>query len=520
MAPASEPSTQGRHFFHNVLWGWAGVIFSLIAGIFLSAYLIHHLGDERYGIWALAFSLAEYFGLVDLGFRSAVVKYTAHYRATGDLARLEELISTGLTYFTIAGAAVFVASLAVARNITWLFPHVLPRDLAPFRFLTVTVGIGFALAVVFSACTAVLEAYQRFDMVSRIMIVTNGLRVAGCFSVVYMGYGLRALGICVLASQIVGYALTYRAMRTVLPGRTFTPRKASLSEARQMMRYGAHSFLAGTSLMVLNQDAMVLIGHFLSEALVAYYSFPLRLLSYSVDLIGRVGVVTGSKAAELTAYGDLSGISRMAVLANRYSLMMFFPLAAYLSIFGRQLLQVWINPGFAANSAPLLPVLGAGVVIAVAAQFNSSAVLYGLAKHDSLARAQFIEAVLSVAGLWYVIPRHGILGAAYVVTGLMIVSRGLYVPYVVSRHVGLSFAAYLRGIYAKPAAILAPVAAVAWLANRVLGEPASWLVALGGGAAMAACYYAIVFFWGIEAGHRKMVRNWAIDGLRAIKLAH
>lgn len=283
-----------------------------------------------------------------------------------------------------------------------------------------------------------------------------------------------------------------------------------------MMKYGAHSFLAGASLGVLNQDALLLIGHFLSGALVAYFALPLRLLNYSVDLISRVALVTGSKAAELAAQGDSIVLGRMAVLSNRYSLMMFVPLAAYLSIFGRQFLQVWINPGFAASSAPLLPVLGAGVAIAVAAQFNSSAILYGVAKHDALARAQFIEAILSVAGLWYVIPRHGILGAAYVVSGLMIVSRGLYVPYVVSRHIGMSYAAFLWGIYAKPIGMLAPVVAAAWLANRILGEPASWAVALGGGAAMAACYYALVFFRGIESGHREMVKDWALSGARAI----
>jgi O-antigen/teichoic acid export membrane protein len=49
--------------------------------------VIHHLGDERYGIWAQVFSLVDYYGLVDFGFRSAVVKYAAHFRATGEMRR-------------------------------------------------------------------------------------------------------------------------------------------------------------------------------------------------------------------------------------------------------------------------------------------------------------------------------------------------------------------------------------------------------------------------------------------------
>jgi O-antigen/teichoic acid export membrane protein len=513
-----EASSKPKSFVHNVLWSWSGVIFSLLSGLLLSPYVIHHLGDARYGIWALVFSLVDYFALVDLGFRSAVVKYAAHYRATGEMDRLEALVSTGFLYF--AGAAVVVcgAALLLARNVTRFF-HVSPGSESAFRFLTITIGVGFALGIIFSICSAVLEAYQRFDITSRVMIVYNGARVIGCFTVIHLGFGLKAMGICVLGGQLLSYALTYLAMRRLLPGRSFSPRRADLFSLRQMMRYGIHTFIANISLIVLNQDAPVLVGHFLSDRLVAYYSFPLRLLSYSVDLADRLSLVTGSKTAELTVRGDTKTISRMAVIVNRYCLTLFLPLAIYLVIFGRQLLRVWLNPAFAANSTALLPILGAGMVIGIAAQYNSSAILYGLAKHSALARAVAVEAVISVAALWYVIPRYGILGAACVSSVLMIVSRGIYVPYVASRQVGLKFGTYLWGIYARPLEIAAPISTAVWLVNRAIGQPATWGVVMGGGAAMAACYYTAVFFFGLEPEHREMIAGWMAAGRRVVARA-
>jgi O-antigen/teichoic acid export membrane protein len=427
--------------------------------------------------------------------------------------RLETLISTGLAYFSVAAVIVAVASFVVARNVTRWF-NVLPRDADAFRFLTIMVGIGFALGVIFNTCTAVLEGYQRFDITSRVMIVNNAVRVTGCFAVIYLGFGLKAMGICVLGGQVIGYALTYRALRRILPGRTFGPRKASVSSLRQMLSYGAHTFVANISLLVLSQDAVVLIGHFLSARLVAYYAFPLRLLNYSVDLVSRLGMVTGTKAAELTAHDDMKTIARMTILVNRYCLMLFLPLTIYLAIFGRQLLQVWLNPAFGVESAPLLPVLGAGVVVAVAAQYNSSAVLFGLAKHAALARAVLIEAVLSVAGLWYAIPRYGLFSAACITAVLMIVSRGIVVPYAVSRYLEVGYGTFLWGIYGKALTIGAPISIVTWLANHAIGEPASWTVVLGGGAALAASYYALVFVHGVEPEHQAMVLAWAKAALR------
>jgi O-antigen/teichoic acid export membrane protein len=484
-----------------------GVLFGIVSALFLSPYVIHRLGDQRYGVWALVFSLVDYYALVDFGFRSAVVKYSAHYRATNETARLESLVSTGLAYFSIAALVVLALSVLLAYHITGLF-RVPPGDEGSLRFLTVTVGVGFAMGVIFGTCTAVLEGYQRFDITSRILIITNSVRVVGCFAVLYLGWGLRAMGICILLSQLAGYALTYRALGRLLPQCRFSLKKASFAELRQMMGYGARTFTANISLTVLNQAAPVMIGHFLTSTLVGYFVFPLRLLNYSVELVGRLGMVTGTKAAELTAHGNLEAISRMAVLINRYCLMLFLPLAIYLSIFGRQLLQVWINPAFAAHSAPLIPVLGAGMVIALAAQYNSMSILYGLAAHGALARSVFVEAVLTVCGLWYVIPRYGIFGAACVVSGLMILSRGIYVPLAVSRCVHLSFGNFMGGIYARPLMIAAPISLATWMVNHARGMPATWGTVLSGGAALCCLYYPAAFFFGLERVHRNMVAGW------------
>jgi O-antigen/teichoic acid export membrane protein len=431
------------------------------------------------------------------------------------LERLETLVSTGLAYFSIAALVVLGLSALLATRITGIF-HVSPGDEGSLQFLTVTVGVGFAMGVIFGTCTAVLEGYQRFDITSRILIITNGVRVAGCFAVLYMGWGLRAMGICILASQLAGYALTYRALGRLLPRCRFSFRKARLAELRQMMGYGARTFTANISLTVLNQAAPVMIGHFLSSTLVGYFVFPLRLLNYSVELVGRLGMVTGTRAAELTAHGNLQAIARMAVLVNRYCLMLFLPLAIYLSIFGRQLLRVWINPAFADHSAPLIPVMAAGMVIALAAQYNSMSILYGLAAHGALARSVFVEAVLTVGGLAYVIPRYGILGAACVVSALMIVSRGIYVPYAVSRCVRLGFWQYITGIYARPLTLAAPIGLVAWLANFALGQPATWTAVLTAGFALCAVYYTAVFFFGLESGHRGMITGWLAARLESL----
>jgi O-antigen/teichoic acid export membrane protein len=508
-----KPGSHAKRFFHNVLWGWLGVLFALVSGIFMSPYVIHHLGDSRYGIWALALSLVDYYSLVDFGFKSAVMKYSAHYRATGEVDRLETVVATGLLYFSVAALVVCAAALAIAHNSSRFF-RVPQADESSFRFLIVAVGLGCGLSVVFGTYSAVLEACGRFDITSRIAMIRDGTRVIACFALLAAGFGITAMGACLLGSGIVSHVLTYIALRRELPAMTFSPSKARLSTLRQLLGYGVHTFVANMSLNVLNQDAPLLVGHFLSVAAAGYFAYPMRLMTYPAELVLRLGTVTSSKVAEFAASDDLKAVARLAVLVNRYCLMLFLPLAVYLSIFGKQLLRVWINPEFAEHGAPLLPVLGVGVVIGLAAQYNSIAVLYGLAKHGSFARAVFAEAVLSVVGLWYVIPRYGLSATACLISTLMIMCRGLYVPFLVSRCLGMSYLRYSWEIYSRPAALITPVAAVAWLVNRVIGQPAAWSVVLGGGAAMAVCYYAAAYFLALERPHRDLINASIVSAFR------
>jgi O-antigen/teichoic acid export membrane protein len=111
-APAPEapiPKGRSEKFVRSVVWNWAGVSISLITGFLVSPYLFRKLGPEGYGIWALSFSLIEYYWLLDLGVRSATAKFVAHYWTTEEPAQVSEIMSTAVSYSCLI--AVFMLGL-------------------------------------------------------------------------------------------------------------------------------------------------------------------------------------------------------------------------------------------------------------------------------------------------------------------------------------------------------------------------------------------------------------------------
>src|SRR5260370_42346073 len=94
----------------NVGSSWFALGTNVLVGIFLSPFILHHLGDEAFGLWILIFSVTGYYGLFDLGIRSSIVRYVAKYSATKEGHELNRLINTAMFGYPGMGfLAIFVS---------------------------------------------------------------------------------------------------------------------------------------------------------------------------------------------------------------------------------------------------------------------------------------------------------------------------------------------------------------------------------------------------------------------------
>lgn len=500
-----------------MLWSWLGVAVTIASAIFISPYTIRKLGGEGYGVWVLTFGLVENFWLFDFGLRSATVKYSAHYRTTGELDKINELLSTGVMYFSIIAAALLGTTVYLSRHIEQLF-RVSPAFRDAFAFLVIVVGANWSLGLVFNSLNACLEGFQRFEISSRIWITVTALRASGIAFLLWRGYGLKALGVYAVAVQMFGYVLSYIGLCKVFRAHRISPLRATWRMFRQMAGYGIHTFTGGVATQFLNQGAPLMIGHMLSATLVGYFNVPVKLLQYTGDAVDRVGLVTSSHSAELTAQGDRGNIARLGICVNRYCLTLFMPVAIFMLIYAHELVRVWIRkPDFVQISSPLIPILLIGFTFGIAGQVNSSSILYGMAKHRFYARGLLAEGIALVASLYFVLPRYGIFGAACMVSALMLLDRGIFTPWLLCQYLELDYARYLRSIFARPLIIAAPLAALAFWLKRTVLPGANLPQVLAAATLIGGIYYSIAFFACLEREHRVLI--WARINPRSQKLA-
>src|SRR5580658_94406 len=91
----------------NVGSSWFALGVNILVGIFLSPFILHHLGDTAFGIWVLIFSVTGYYGIFDFGIRSSIIRYVSKYTATRDLEEVRGLINTAMFTYACVGVLCF-----------------------------------------------------------------------------------------------------------------------------------------------------------------------------------------------------------------------------------------------------------------------------------------------------------------------------------------------------------------------------------------------------------------------------
>ncbi|MCE5310975.1 MAG: oligosaccharide flippase family protein [Acidobacteriales bacterium] len=502
----SPAEGRAERFVANVYWHWLGVIASFLTGFVVSPYIVLKLGDSRYGVWALAFSFIDYTMLLDFGFKTAVVNAVARSRAQNDTNGINEVVNTAFSYFLAIAATVLILVWGISGDLPRMF-QITPVYRDDFVRLVRIIGFGWAFALASSVFVAGVEGFQQFKAQNRIYIASLILRSGGCAVALYLGFGLPTMGLIITLSQVINAVFLFVVFRRSFPELSFSRNSVKPGVWKQLASYGIHAFVAYLGGILVSQGPPILIGHFRSEAFVGYYTLPFRLVQYIVEFVTRIGYVTVPNASEMVAQERKPDLVNMGIYLNRYSFSLFAPLSVFLLVYGKELLCVWIKPSFAEQAAVLLPAFTLSTLFAVAGQFNSSQILFGLAKHGTYSRTLVAEGIAALAFMVIVLPSYGVVGVAWVAAAFALLNRGWITPYLLSRSLKFRLLGYMRAIYLTPTLAAIPVFFFGfWFKTQAL-PGRNWAELLIAAGLIVLPYYGACYFFVMEEQHRLLLRT-------------
>jgi len=452
----------------NVSSSWMSLLVNGIVGFFLAPFIIHHLGDDAYGLWILIYSITGSYGLFDLGIRSSVVRYVSKFHALGDRAELSRLLSTTLFAYSIVGLIATAVTVFGAIYLDRIF-HIPPGFVHTARLLFLMVGLSLALDFPLGIGGGVLDALQKFYLANLTRLASSVLRAILIVIALSRGKGLITLGLITVVLPLIASGVRVFMAVRALPV-PISARYINRNTLRQMAGYSSATLIIMVAARLrFRTDAMV-IGAFLSAAAITMFSIGSRLVSFATDIVVSLAEVFTPMASQFEARKDLQALQRMFVLGSRACGMVMFPCTVILVVLGKSVIRVWVGQRYVADAYPVLLILVLATTLWTS-QATSGRVLMGTGRHKTMALVVLIEGIANLVLSIVLVKPYGIVGDALGTAIPLAITSIFFLPQYLCSTLGVPVLQFLRQAYLAPLLCSFPLALTLAVLNSLFPTP-------------------------------------------------
>jgi|SRR5579859_5443856 len=401
--------TRGRLLARNTIWNLIGNGAPLIVAVFSIPILIRVLGKDRFGVLTLAWALIGYAGLIDLGLGRALTQLVAKKLGAGEENEVPALVWTSLLLMLalgVAGAAIIAVISPFLVHSTLKIPEALQSESLHSFYL-----LGLSVPVVISAAglRGLLEAHQRFDLVSLLRIPIGVFTFVGPLLVLPFSHSLVPVVGILVAGRLAGCLAHLLVCFHVVP--ELRHRVAwEGSSVGPLLRFGGWTTVTNiVGPMMLYMDRFV-IGALVSATAVAYYATPYELVTKLFIVSGAISGVM-FPAFSLTGATDRHRSGKLYRRTLAYMIAVLLPVTVLLMLGARAGLSLWLGSDFANHSYRVAQLLLVGT-FALALESLPFVLIQGLGRPDIPAKINLLEIPVYATGLYWAIQRYGVTGAA------------------------------------------------------------------------------------------------------------
>jgi len=420
----------------NSLSNGISFITRALLSFIITPILIKRLGNDLFGVWALLVGLSGYFGLLDLGMRSAIVKYTSEYHAKNKYDEMNNIISTTRTLFVGMGILSWVIMILLSFLMNKIFNLNLNINVNYLQ-LFVIIGADMFFTFYFMIYQGVIAGIQRYDLIVRNGLIGLFLRAVLILLYIKRDGGILTLSIIFLVSNLTVYLLNVITLKSIFGALHLSFGLTKISDLKKVWRYSWKSFVINVADRIIYYSDSIIIGIFLDPEHITYYAIASSLIVYLWSLISSVAGVTIPAISAADGVGDMKDIRRMVIKGTRVILFILIPIFCCLIILGRDFIQLWIGKGYE-QSYKVLVILLVSQFLTLS-QYGMTLVLYGIAEHGFLANINIIIAVVNVALSILFIQLWGLVGIALASSIALCFFRLIFIPARVLRIIGMRF---------------------------------------------------------------------------------
>jgi O-antigen/teichoic acid export membrane protein len=439
-------------------------------------FLIHQLGDERYGIWTLIGLVTGYYGLLDFGTRGAIGFFVARARAREATLEVAELTASAFWFLAAAGAVVLV----VGTGILFLFPDMFRVAPAVRTESMIALAIALVLTVLtlpLDVFAAIVNGCRRGEIITMTETAVRVIVFILIFALFQHGARLDVLAGIQVVGKLIVWVVAFVTARRLEPGWRLGFRFYRRSRLGEIMRYGFQTSIINVAGVVVERLDAIVIAVMLGARMVTVYVIGQSLVMYLTQGVSAITLALTPFFADLHAKDDAERTRWLFFAGTRAASLATGVIAGGLVAFGTPFLARWVGPHYVQGpwqdrSDTVLLVLIAAMIpkllLSTAHQY-----LFGSNKQAYLSRVFVVEGIANLALSLALVRPLGLAGVAIGTALPSIVSHWWFLPRFVARSIGVPMRQLFLEGQARGLVMGVVVAAAGYLVVRVIPQT-SW----------------------------------------------
>jgi O-antigen/teichoic acid export membrane protein len=455
-----------KRFALNVTMNWIAMVVGMIVPFFLTPVVIRHLGTVAYGVWILAVSTVAYLGLLDLGLRSAVIRYVSKADAQGQEAEAQDAIGAALWFRILIAFAAVALSFVLAL----VFPHLfkVPGGLErPAQITVLMCAFAVAVTLVSGVFGAVLGAIHRFDVLSWVTVTQTAIKAIGVIVILRSGRGLIALASWEFAVTLLAGIVTWIAAVKIYPTCRVRLGRPDIKTLKKIWSYSFTTFIIVIAVQVVFNTDNIVVGAFISVGAVAFYSIGGSLVAYSRQVVSSVATTFIPMASNLEAAGKSEELQRLLLKGTQATLGLALPVSLVLLFRGKTFIGLWMGAKFSEEAGTVLQILMISQFFGVA-NTTAGQIAFGIEKHKSVAKWAVAEATLNLSLSILLAKTIGLYGVAWGTSIATTIIHLLFWPRFVRSELGVPISTYLWDGWGKISLCAIPFGVACAVTDRYL----------------------------------------------------
>ena len=271
----------------NILFGLVLKIYQLLIPFVMRTVIIYSLGVQYLGLNSLFVSVIQVLNLAELGVGSAMVYSMYKPIIEDDSITICALMRLYKIYYRVIGIVILLVGMFLLPFIPNLISGNIPKDMNVYILYLLNLIATVLSYWLFAYKNSILQAYQRIDIISKVMLFTETIKYALQIVVLVIFHNYYYYIIAILVTQIMTNIITAVVSDKMYP--QYQPKgKLSKDMIKQINQRIRDLFTSKIGMVIVNSVDTIVISAFLGLTVLAVYQNYFYIITAVTGLIGTV----------------------------------------------------------------------------------------------------------------------------------------------------------------------------------------------------------------------------------------